>query len=50
MTEGRRKEDPSSAVRRRMLMKKENMECLEMFQKWAVGDLKIDGVKTPRFY
>jgi hypothetical protein len=33
-----------------MLMKKENMECLEMFQKWAEGDLKIDGVKTPRFY
>jgi hypothetical protein len=33
-----------------MLMKKENMECLEIFQKWAVGDLKIDGVKPPRFY
>jgi hypothetical protein len=28
----------------------ETRQFLEMFEKWAVGDLDIDGVKTPRLY
>jgi hypothetical protein len=30
----------------------ENVECVELFEKWAVNDIDIDieGVKTPRHY